>query len=198
MTEPYRAPPPEVALKVADKPLGDYYAVVLREPNFSLLRVGVAGGLGGRGGFPIPDFGEPCACCNGVARMTTPFDASTQRLAVDPIDVPVCPECLPHVKQNTNAEQLVGGSLIPIAVGLFIWALAGGGYLLTIPAVALGAGVAAYLAKNRRRRLDEARRGHHPHLEISVAIGQCVVRTTNRRLASRLVENHERELHRAR
>ncbi len=196
MSEPYRKPAPADG-RLPTKPAGDYYAVVLREKDFSLLKVGVAGGLGGGGSFPIPEMGDLCACCNADSTTTIPFDASTDRLRVDPIAVPVCATCAGHLRKNTNLAQLVGGSLIPIVVGLGIWSAANGLYWLTAIAVLLGIGGVRWIRGERKKRRETASLGHHPHLEIMVAIGQCVVRTTNKRLAEHLATQHARELHRA-
>jgi hypothetical protein len=198
MSEPYRKPAAGGAGRLAEKPLGDYYAVVLRDADFSLLKVGVAGGLGGGGSFPVPEMGSLCACCNADASTAVPFDASTDRLRVDPIQVPTCATCAGHLRKNTNAEQLVGGSLIPIAIGLGIWSVMNEIYALTAVAVVVGIGVTRWILQKGRKRRETARLGHHPHLEIMVAIGQCAVRTTNKRLAEELVQNHAKVLHRAR
>lgn len=198
MSEPYRAPA-EPTTGLAKKADGDYYSVVLREKDFSLLRVGVAGGLGGGGDFPIPDFGDRCACCNAEGKLLkVPFDASTDRLRVDPIDVPVCPSCIGHLKKNTQGAQLLGGSLIPIVLGVGIWSAAQGIWPGLVGALVAASAIAWWIQRDRARRREMAANGHHPHLEILVAIGQCAIRTTNHRLAAHLAEHHTKELHRAR
>ena len=121
----------------------------------------------------------------------------TRRSAIT-IGVPVCAVCAGHLKKNTNAAQFVGGSLIPIAVGLGIWSIVNEIWAVTVVAALLGAGVTRWLLRARAKRRETARAGHHPDLEISVTIGQTVVRTTNKRLAEHVLASHAGKVHRAR
>lgn len=194
MTAPYRSPAEEAKGRLAAKPVGDYYSVALRDKDFSLLKVGIAGGLGGSGGFPLPDFGDRCACCNGEADRTLAFDPSTDRMHVDPINVPVCGTCQGHMKRNTSAAQILGGVLIPMALGGAIWSAASELYAVTALSVVVGIAITLYILRGRAKRRETARNGHHPELEMGATIGQISVRTTNKRLAERILDAHVKTL----
>jgi hypothetical protein len=179
-------------MEIRHKPLGSWFGVVLRSPEFSIGRMAVMGGIGGTSTFPKPDFGTRCVCCNRRNVATRAFDAGDDRKRVAPIPVPLCGDCETHVTLNTLAPQIMGAglcvgvglALLPTTTALPIWfAVAGLGLIALIVLWML-------LRRSDRRR--SAAKGHYTGLQILCLAHQCSVVTNNPRLVKDLLE-HNRE-----
>lgn len=181
---------------VPQKPAGATYAVILRLPDFSIGEVAKMGGIGGSAPFPMPKMGESCACCNAPPTTSVGFDAVRgNRASAPPVPVPACAACALHLKRGTDGAQLLGIGVVVVAFGAFYaatnakWDVLG---LCVVAAVAL----VGIIVWRRRKGGRAAANGHHRNIEIMANAHQCVVRTTNRALAERLVEAHGKEVHR--
>ncbi len=189
------------ANEVPRKPDGKFYAVVLRRADFSHANVAVRGGIGGADLVPVPDFGEPCVCCDGDAAGRTQKVEMTSpggHFHADPVDAPVCEACGDHAMERTGASLMAAAMLcvsIPLSLlGFFSYqmpAIGFGGLALT--AVAF-----AWVARMHNARLAHTRGGHYPGLSLLVAPRQCVVRTPNRALAERVVARNAESVFRVR
>lgn len=181
--------------RLAEKPPGSWYSVVLRHEH-SHAAVFAMGALGGSSTFPVPDLGNDCVCCDAPDAGTVPFDPSMGRLECDPIQVAVCNACRGHVQRNTSGQQ-VAGITVCIGAGLAIWAVSIELWLLVAFGVlVLFAGIARLVNLGNLQR-GLARDGHRAGLEIMASAGQCAVRTMNRRVAEHVLERHRRYVHRA-
>lgn len=188
-------------MQVPQKAKGKFYAVVLRNADFSYANVARQGALGGDDVIPIPVLGTECVCCNADARgHTVPFSLTdaTENFTAEPLDVPVCTECTEHAAERTGASVMAAIGLctgIPAAVLGFVydWGMVAGVAGLVITAVAI-----AWILRERMRRQDGTLNGHHPGASIMASPRQCVVRTTNRALAERVVERNASRVHRVR
>lgn len=179
-------PPPTVPRK----PLGKFYAVVLRTPDFSHGNVARKGGLGGKDVVPVPEFGAECVCCDGDVMGRTQRVELTDpggHFRADPVDVPICAGCAEHAVERTGASIMAGAALCvggPVAVlGFFFYDLPAVG----VAGLVITAATVAWLLRSKRARLAHTRGGHHPGLSLLVAPRQCVVRTPNRAFAERVV-----------
>jgi hypothetical protein len=175
---------------VPRKPLGTFYAVVLRTPDFSHGNVARKGGLAGEDVVPIPEFGAARVCCNGDALGRTQrveLTAPGGHFPADPVDVPICAACAEHAVERTGASMMAGAALcvgVPVAVlGFFFYDLPAVG----VAGLAITTATVAWLLRSRGARLARTRGGHHPGLSLLVAPRQCVVRTSNRAFAERVV-----------
>jgi hypothetical protein len=183
-------------MELLERPAGAYYVVVLRNPDFSMGRVAMRGAFGGSDQFPRPDLGEKCVCCDAPSDGTVSFDAGSDRWRVDPIQLPVCEGCRPHVARSTTGAQLAGAVLC-IGIGGALYGAAD----QSLPIAAAGgvvlAGTALWILRSRAARAGRAAEGHHDRLEIGASPGQCAVRTTNRRLAEELISRNRDRVYRA-
>jgi hypothetical protein len=160
-------------------------AVVLRHKDFSLLKVGVAGALGGSARYPAPKLGERCVCCDQTDVGFRHFDPSTDRFQAEPIAIPLCETCAEHVSLSTHAQQFVA-ALICMGIGGVLYAVMNELWKWAAVAALLLAGLAAWGLARLSKRDRFARNGHHTGLEISAHPGQCAIRTTNPRLAAEI------------
>ncbi len=179
------------------KPAGSWYAVVLRR-GFSGAKLFATGALGLSSDFPMPELGTRCVCCDVENSELVNYDPNTGRVRQTTfVPVPICRMCRPHVERNTGNAQLLAAALCG-GFGLALWAAMKAAWLLAGIGGAIMAGCVVYIvnARTKLRALDAT--GHHAGLEISAHAGQCVVRTTNRRVAAELAERHADCLHRVR
>ena len=186
---------------VPRKPVGKFYAVILRHPEFSHANVAVRGGLGGSDVVPVPDLGAPCVCCNGDTAgrtQTVELTSPGGRFHADPVEAPVCLSCAAHATERTGASIMAACLLcvgIPLSLlGFFSYEMPEvglGGALVTVIAL-------AWIAHMHRTRLAHTGAGHFPGLSLLVAPRQCVVRTPNRELAERVVAKNAEVLFRVR
>src|SRR5262249_37650236 len=119
------------------------------------------------------------------------------RWRVDPIEVPVCEACRPHVARSTTGAQLAGIGIC-VAAGGILWGATQGLTPVAVGAAVLLAAIRVWLLRRRARRHDRACDGHHEQLEIGASPGQCAIRTTNRRLAEELIRRNRERLFRVR
>jgi uncharacterized protein YlaI len=182
-------------MRVRYKPSGSWFGVVLRTSQFSYGKIAVGGAVGGKATFPTPDLGSSCVCCDRADAPSRRFDASTDRLRVDPIAIPVCSECDGHVAKSTNAAQMVA-ALLCVGGGGCLW-----GLMKPLAWAALGGAVlvaccVAWLVAVRAARRRSARDGHFTGFEIMASFHQCSVRTTNPRLARELLDRNREQVFR--
>lgn len=175
---------------------GAWYAVVLRK-GYSAGRTAAIGAFGGKAEFPSPDLGRECVCCDTAQVETISFDASSEKFRCDPIAIPVCTPCRQHVSTNTQAAQLVAMAICA-GLGLTLWAGMQRLWVVCAVGVAITAGCAWWILKERSKYRALAETGHFAGLEITGHPGQCAVRTMNRRVAMWLAQRHHDVLHRAR
>lgn len=151
------------------------------------------------GTFAAPIFGKECVCCNAHAMgRTQDYDASTDRVQVDPFPVPVCFECKDHALQTPTGPILQACALIVTGC------LAGLGFYYRAErpddSFVLGMGIVcsllfvasiAWIARTmKRQKAERAIAGHHPHLEFHVVLGRPWLDTTNGELVDRVLANN--------
>lgn len=177
-------------VEIPRKPVGKFYALVLRTPDFSHGHVAAKGALGGPSELPPVVFGEGCICCSRPAEgRRTPVPLSSGHFEAEPIDAPVCAECEDHAVADTASGMAAAGFLVAgSGAGLY-------GLMIPLPALAWGGLVVAglcglWLMSIRRRRLEQTRGGHFPGIEMLIAPRQLVVRSANRALIEDLAERN--------
>jgi hypothetical protein len=125
----------------------------------------------------------------GLFKHVTPTDPS-DRFEADPVEVPVCAECMDHAVAKTTSEILVACLLcvgVPlIFLGFFSY------HLTWLGAAGIAITLLALLWWWRLRvwRKRNTHSGHHPGFEMLVAPRQLVVRTPNRKLVEALVHHN--------
>jgi len=173
-------------MNIPSKPVGRIYAVVMKSPDFSRWKLASMGAFGGEATAPTVAAGTRCTCCNVPTTRTQKLDASTDRIEVEPFDLPVCLDCKDHALRRTIVEAMMGIGLIVLgalgALGVMNESPA-----LMIAGFAPAASLITFLFLRRARRFAFARAGHHAGLEIGAHAGLTVVRTSNRRLVEELV-----------
>lgn len=137
----------------------------------------------------VPSFGSACVCCDAPDAPDVELRPTLGRGLGDPIAVPICAACAPHVARRPYLAVRIVGALVTFAVLAVIAALAG---YRSIPVVgglvAAGLGAASWAWVARARHDAAARAGHHRDLFLGAGPGFVVVQTTNPRLAARLRE----------
>ena len=175
---------------------GDYYLVVLRDPERStageVLRA--AATLGATRSSPV-DFGELCLCCDQPTPQRASFKTGSGLEAYsDPLEVPCCPACTKHLAYprwlRLGFGCLLALPLIMIGLGvcdLFIRALGerGGEVLFGVGLAGLlgSVGIRFVYDAWRRNNIPE---GHAPWASLDLGPNQVVLRTSNRALVERL------------
>jgi hypothetical protein len=143
----------------------------------------------------VPRFSDRCVCCDvdaGPHRFD--YDASSTEVTVDPIEIPVCPECQRHGFISPAATE-VWGLLVIVGSGA-----AGLGYKywserpdddFTVGFMIFGIGLALLgawrLLRAFRRERAINRGGHYGDFQISVSQGITVVRSSSEKLAADLL-----------
>ena len=178
------------------RPKGSWFSVVLRHPGFSLAATAATGALGGSFAAPRPALEPRCVCCDVETSATVPFSIDTDRVQGDPVPVPACPTCAGHLDRSTAGAQIMAAGLC-VGIGLIGVAFATPNVTIGLVGLGLLAVSIAFLLRKRAARRRLATDGHHTGLEIMLHPGQCLVRTTNPRVAAALAQRHAHELHRA-
>jgi hypothetical protein len=160
----------------------------------SLGRVAMRGAVGGKISFVAPRFGGHCVCCSVDTKECKAYDASTDRVQVPPIPMPVCLQCTDHALASHFAG-IMQGSMLCVGIGLaaacamklperphdsFLVAGIAVGAVLAIAALAW-----AYAIHRRDARARAA--GHHPNLSFSVGHGRTLLDTDNHDLVEELL-----------
>lgn len=180
------------------KPAGKIYAIVLRR-GYSAGRSFVAGAFGGKQDFPFPDLGTTqCVCCNAPTEgRVMPLDVSTDRWKADPVPTPVCPACSDHALAHVGSEIAIA-MLFCVGLGGSLWGFAEGVTALGVAGLVLLLICVFWMKKREQRRVERTNGGHFPGFQLLIHPGQCVVRTSNRRLAQEIVEKSGSMVHRVR
>lgn len=135
----------------------------------------------------VPSFGEGCVCCDAPDAPHVALAPTLGRGVGEPIDVPICAACAPHVARRPWLALRIVGALVTFAAFGLVAALAGYRSLPVIGGlVATGVGAIVWARLARARHDAAARAGHHRDLFLGAGAGFVLVRTTNPRLAARL------------
>lgn len=148
------------------------------------------------GTFTPPVVGNECVCCNGDTQgRTQDYNASDDRVQIEPFALPVCFACKDHALQSTTIPILQACALIVsgclAGLGFYYWRERPGDVFI------LGMGIVASVAflgsiwwisrSIRREKAERAISGHHPHLAFTFVFGNAWFDTTNGELVDRVL-----------
>ncbi|MBI3096780.1 MAG: hypothetical protein HYY93_00825 [Planctomycetes bacterium] len=153
---------------------------------------------GAEASFPVPEFGTRCVCCDAETSSRSPQQTalSNTEWQNDPIDVPMCSSCDAHVgKRGLNLGAcfaLVVFGVLGVVGAFSARGLRPWGWLIGGPLLLWGCGWLLQMEMKRRRLASQR---HYIDLLLSVAPGQCSVRTSSGELARRLASLNPAILH---
>jgi hypothetical protein len=153
---------------------------------------GLRGRISGAYSFEVPTFPSYCVCCNADPHgRTQSYNASTDRVTVPSIEIPVCHACSGHALR-THTGPIIMGSLLCVgiavtALGFMYRGKSGASSGMIVAGFVLVALAILWIVVVTRRELRERTPGHHPHLVFAVAYGKTFLHTKNQALADELI-----------
>ena len=172
-------------MELAKRPVGEWYSVQMRTPEFSLAKAG----LSRKGTFPVPEMGKLCACCDKETVGIRAIVPASGAAMGTPVKVPMCDACKEHVPRVDFGEMGAFMGALCGAAAIVIGLVQGFAAIAIVGAILVG-GSLGWFALRKHRRLQRARNGHFSGIEIVALPDMCRIRTTNPRFAAELVERN--------